>query len=220
MQILQIRNWIYLLAICVIFNACKKRNENCNGFVEYSSIMKDYLLFKDSSYWIYKDSVTGIMDTTEVFNYSRKDIWPYKETGNKDCPCYETFYYQLKSKYQMAQVVQLSVIPMNNPVDRNGLIFEFDHGILDKSNKWFIRFVSKGDESIMNETPVESGYINRFDSMMVHNIVYKDIIYLYYPKIVYSDNVRNIAYAKNIGAVKYTDDKGRVWELVNYKVVQ
>jgi hypothetical protein len=215
---------ILLLILTLLFNGigCKPDEiQKCNDIVEYSPIMKDYFLFNDSSTWIYKDSISGILDTVISTNYLKNIIWPFKETGSKNCPCYETYYYRINSKFQETQVIQLDVIPQNNPVNYDKLFFEFEHGILrTQTNIWFPRFWGIGRDSIYHETPIESGLIYKFDSIYINSRKYYNVLILYYPKIEYSDNVKMIYYSKNIGVIKYIDLMDRVWELESYHIKQ
>lgn len=189
--------------------------------MEYPQIMKDYFLFKDRSYWIYKDSATGILDSFWVEDYVKESYWPYKEAGTRKCPCYEVFNYKIKRNFTYSfQKIYFESYFRNEGKENEQYYIRFDLKSNSTTYNRENRFVTKGLDSIWNETPVFGGYIKQLKKILVNNLTYNDIQFLYYPNPNPSDWVRRIYYAKYIGAIKFEDEDGRVWELVNYKVKQ
>jgi hypothetical protein len=196
----------------------------CNGYIEFPQLLKDYFLFKDSSYWIYKDSVTGTLDSFWVIDYKKESYWPYRITGTRYCPCYEILEYKIKkSNYYKMERVFLQPFHFNTVKESDQRYFvRFD--LINNSNSQLFktedRFISIGIDSIFNETPNVGGYIYKLHQIEVNNKLYFDIQFLNYPNSNPYDWVHRIYYAKNIGAIKFEDEDGRVWELVRHHVKQ
>ncbi len=204
-------------------DGCKKEPvpTECNGYMEYPQIMKDYFLFKDSSYWIYKDTATGALDSFWVLDYEKQSYWPYKEAGTRKCPCYEIFNYKIKrNSISKTQEIYLQSYYRNLGKEKETYNAKFILRANNSVHKNEERFTTIGYDSIWNETPVEGGYIYKLSKIEVNSVTYNDIQFLYYPNPNPYDWVRRIYYAKYIGAIKFEDEDGRVWELVNYKVKQ
>jgi hypothetical protein len=212
----------FLLLIFFLFaESCKdtKKISSCIGYVEMPKMFKDYFLFQDSSYWIYKDSISGDIDSIYSKEMRKEDLWPYKVVGTKDCPCYESYYYNFYSSFQGTQRVKLQSYFSKNPIDLTKENFVYNI-TLANSNKIEDRFVTIGYDSISPETPVIGGYIKKLDSFEVGGISFGETLQLYYPSINPSDWVREIYYTRNIGITKFRDNYNHVWELIKYKIKQ
>ena len=74
---------IACLVICVTFAACKKDNANNNTpFIPITAGLKANFGYKTGSYWIYKDSLSGEIDSAYVNNY-------YLDSFYKGCVLYK-----------------------------------------------------------------------------------------------------------------------------------
>jgi hypothetical protein len=214
--------YFYLLILPLVqVMSCKdtKKITACIGYVEMPKMFKDYFLFQDSSYWIYKDSISGDIDSIYSKEMRKEDLWPYKVVGTKDCPCYESYYYNFYSSFQGTQRVKLQSYFSKNPIDLTKENFVYNI-TLANSNKIEDRFVTIGYDSISPETPVIGGYIKKLDSFEVGGISFGETLQLYYPSINPSDWVREIYYTRNIGITKFRDNYNHVWELIKYKIKQ
>mgnify|MGYP001273056805 CR=1 FL=1 len=218
---MKISYFLSSILITLLYNSCKKEPKSCVGFVPYPQMVKDYLLFKDSSYWIYKDSATGTLDSFWVKDYEKQSYWPYKETGTRDCPCYEEYKYKINRVFtDNVQEIRLQSYHYNKGKEKEKFYGEF---VLRGINYFYRsekRFSTVGYDSIWNETPVKGGYIFKLPKIEINNKTYIDIQFLNYPSPNPYDWVRRIYYAKNIGCIKFEDENGKVWELIRYKIKQ
>ena len=140
-------------------DGCKKQPKNCNGYVAYPYKMKDYFMFKDSSYWIYQDSISGDIDSFWVNNFNKEDFWPYKITGTKKSPCYEIIHYKIYRKLSdNHEEVELSCRFLNKGIESENYRFTNIYRMKNNDTKFAIRFSAIGYDSIQNETPVQGGY--------------------------------------------------------------
>lgn len=202
-------------------DGCKKQPKNCNGYVAYPYKMKDYFMFKDSSYWIYQDSISGDIDSFWVNNFKKVDIWPYKLAGTRKSPCYEIIEYRIYRKLNSNyEEVELSSSFSNNGAENER--FYVDYYLRNDSNilKYETRFASDGYDAIDQDTLDLKGYNVKYKSIVVNNKTYNDVIFHYEPYYYSGHWIRNIYYAKNIGAIKFKDADGRVWKLIRHKVKQ
>jgi hypothetical protein len=212
----------FLLLIFFLFaESCKdtKKISSCIGYVEMPKMFKDYFLFQDSSYWIYKDSISGAIDSTYINGLLREIYWPKKELDTKDCPCYETHSYNLNSSYLNVQNIFLTSNFRKNPVDLTKLKYTYKI-YLSGTEQQEKRFVTIGYDSISPETPVFGGYIDKLDSFKANGNSFGETLRLHYPSINPNDWVREIYYTRNIGITKFRDNYNHVWELIKYKIKQ
>ena len=215
---------IFLLITC-LYNSCKKEPKNCVGFVPYPQMVKDYLLFKDSSYWIYQDSASGVIDSFWVSNNkSTNEDWPYKVTRTKNTPCYEVFGFKLNkmlnNKYE--DVIFQPPAVSNEQLQKYGNSFEVIFR-LNKNNNYIkeeYRFYIIGYDSFDRYNSFGIGIIGKRKSMEIRNIEFNDILFVEYNPSNSHDWVKRIYYSKHIGCIKFEDEDGKVWDLIRYKTKQ
>lgn len=219
----------YILIVVVLNTArgcdgCSDEPKQCNGYVEYPQLMKDYFMFKDSSYWIYQDSISGDIDSFWVTDFKRFDNeWPYYETGTKNTPCYEFIRYDIKRKLypKLKERVYLNGIYQRNNLENLTSYYNtHELSYLGSNIKNARRITSYRRDSIRSETYYEDGFVIKLTNYKLRNFVFDNVLFLYYPNISSDDWVRKIYYSKNIGVIKFEDEYDKVWELIRYKIKQ
>lgn len=211
-----------LLLMLLTASRCKKDKPitHCQGYVACDPFMKALFLFKDSSYWIYRDSVSGDIDSVWSWNYRRKEYWPHAEVASSNSPCFEQFGYALSHSYRnLVEGQKIYYIYQKNPVNYDKLNYVFEIAS-EFRNVYQQRFIFSTKDSFWPFPSYGEGNVGRLSELKVRDTVYKTLVYLSYPSPNGSDWVKRIYYAKNVGVVKYEDDNGGVWELVRYKVRQ
>jgi len=74
----------YLIAVSILFGCVKKKQEAVPNYGIYSPpiVLADYCYFKTGSYWVYKDSVSGVIDCVYVKN-AYVQTYDVLESANK-----------------------------------------------------------------------------------------------------------------------------------------
>jgi hypothetical protein len=85
----------YLLFVCICLTGCKqckKNNEPLTDYGTYTPVIKlaDYCYFNKNSYWVYQDSVSGLIDCTYV---TSAQIITYNVDANSGKDYVGTFHY-------------------------------------------------------------------------------------------------------------------------------
>jgi hypothetical protein len=62
-----ILNVLTLIIIVCVFMSCKKKNDVDTYYIP--DILREYTVFKEGSYWIYKNEVTGTLDSCFITGY-------------------------------------------------------------------------------------------------------------------------------------------------------
>ncbi len=207
-------------------SSCKDKNEpetvcTSANTVPVPQDMKDRFFFKEGTYWIYKnlatnktDSLWVIANTMESINVDDDD---YGFIKNK---CYERFVSTIKSDFQATDsyhnVYAIIIHPKKGQPDSELFGLEDFNLPLDRLA---YRIENRGGQ-YENQMGAE---IELTDSLVTaDNIVYKDILHLYYPTGTSTyDYLRDMYYAKNKGLVKFkrnTDNSE--WELIRYNIIQ
>jgi hypothetical protein len=234
---------ILSLLFLLFADSCKKKcPELKTRYIEQE--MKDWILYKPGSYWIYRDSISGGMDS--VFKTQTEiEIVENFDNNNKhgkQNPCayekYEslTVYYEsiiygqkfsLRGRYGRGSGVQNNT----NPVNGSCYIFNENHSGGDGGFSKYMFF------------PVLQGTVGRWASSWTfirHDTIYSqhEVEGKAYENVLRVHDNANGAYnadtkfyhAKNIGVIKkeiyQIDQKNpqsellHVWELVRYEVHQ
>jgi hypothetical protein len=235
---------ILSLLFLLFADSCKKKcPELKTRYIEQE--MKDWILYKPGSYWIYRDSISGGMDS--VFKTQTEiEIVENFDNNNKhgkQNPCayekYEslTVYYEsiiygqkfsLRGRYGRGSGVQNNT----NPVDGSCYIFNENHSGGDGGLSKYMFFpVLQGTKGAWN------GY-----TIIEHDTIYKqyELNGQNYENVLRVSDGLNGAYnaitkfyhCKHIGVIKkeiyrfkdfnYKDEPEllHVWELVKYEVNQ
>ena len=211
------------LVIALLQLSCCDKSKNiteCQGYLEYPPMLKDICLFKDSSYWIYKEKNSGLIDSISTIGVWRDEHWPKKETGTKDCPCYEIFASGYKSSYYNLQYdFQMDAIYDGNPINRDRLSFQVIYR-QNATSKSEYRFNTLGYDSLLQGVGALEAKYTKFKDVTVLGTKYNNPIYFYYSNPTPYDWIQSAYYVPHVGIVKYEHEDGKVWELVRYEIKQ
>ncbi|MCO5254272.1 MAG: hypothetical protein M9892_07925 [Bacteroidetes bacterium] len=224
--------------LLIVLQSCFKEKE-CRELtpILLEQEMLDWVYFKEGSYWIYRDTISGIMDSIYVTD-ARIDREEY-QSSRENCPSaiYDVIYvitnsslgykFQLDGKYGMSSGVHNDTTNIRG----NILIRNLNHTGGDGGYSLYMFF------------PVVQGTIGRWASswtFIKHDTIFPiyEVAGKQYENVLRVHDNANGAYsaetkfyhAKHIGVIKkeiYEMDKDnpnpkllQVWELTDYKVIQ
>jgi hypothetical protein len=196
---------IAIFLLVFFFSGCKK-NDSYTTY-DIPPLLKEYMSFKEGSYWIYKNEVTGTLDSCYVTGMV--DFF-FFDPGVKADPHNETIRIVFKSSFlQSCEVVT-------------------DHADL--------AFTSQGGTclhaSLLPATyfydPSNAYYcFGLTDSVIVNNHEFFNVVSTQYSEKafgIYNDTIiLQFQLAKSIGLIKYRqqlDSFDTTWSLLRYHVVQ
>ncbi len=191
-------------AICSVGNTVK---------IPTDAVRRFY--FKDSTWWIYEDSVTHILDSMWVVgstHESSNNIAGHKLYKR----CYELFDYEIKNIQEQRILVSLEPNGVNEEGEYSNEFFRVEFNILPKlGNPSYYNFILKGD---IYENPGANGDTLIFiNNLNVKNRNYRDVIHL--SNLQSTTNVyTDVWFADSIGLIKYQLSNGSKWELLRYKL--
>ncbi|MEI6506867.1 MAG: hypothetical protein WCO54_00185 [Bacteroidota bacterium] len=224
-----IRTFIFTAILFLQQCQCKKNDTvtpvlqcTSSNSVLFPQDMKDRFYFNVGTYWIYKNIKTNDIDSMWIWKSSiaTTPVDP-KMYGTGFNKCYESFAYLIR-----------------NPLTANGDKYYSSISILLSPNKnqQAIELFGLSDFYLSNQISVyrvdnrggkyenqEGETMSMVDSILtLDNIIYKNILRLYYPVGTQTfDYLLDAYYAKNVGLVKF---KRRIdnteWELIRYHIVQ
>lgn len=175
-----------------------------NKIVRNDSVFLSYWCFPENSYWIYKDSINGELDTSIITATNQ-----YLNEGYHDNTEWE---FHVISHFNNG----LSKTQVGRPSEYDGSQYFYS---LDQtwSNGSAIRFFYTKDNST---TDLENHlFQNYLDSIVVNGRSYKDIYCMInIDNQGNDDTVRIEYYARNVGVIKRVYENGRVWELDKYYI--
>ncbi|MBI4647995.1 MAG: hypothetical protein HY738_15770 [Bacteroidia bacterium] len=188
--------WICLtLVLGIIAYSCNKdRGPKCSSIARIPEEMKSYVMFPEGSYWIYRDSATGVFDSV-ILKRQEIEIVKYDEESNK---CFEEieqyFYYSFDNLY----------------IRHRGTISSYHNLLGDYFN---------GDigDSLSNGLK----YIALYDSFYINNTFYFEVKYFYNYSNTTRWNRRSY-WVENIGIIKtirypsLMPDTLKVFNLIRY----
>ena len=203
--------------------SCKRPDDkklDCNNnTMQLPQMAKDYFLFKDGSYWVYKNTITQQQDSFYVTDFKNLtgDNTQYKY-GNTLKRCYEMYEYKMKGNL----IGGMKCVSYPN-FPNNDLQFATQTFFIDEYNnkitgQQYSKFTFIGD-SLLRSDFVLGSTINLLDSLGVSGKFYYNIISqrnanlgIDYAKVSY--------YAKNIGLIKFTTNDNQTYELIKYHINQ
>ncbi len=208
---------VFLFLIGINLTSCNDdKCDDCVSICDSSNTIflpqevKDYFCFKEGSYWVYKDSISGVFDSIWIKN-------AVIEIGNqpsmkKNCnEVYSCVFSSLEYGGWICQIESVGPKVVND-------IFNFK--FLNTNNGLLVyRFEYKDNAFIVNTA--EGGVVSKMDSIDINGAVYKNILYLNYPNPVQrTEYYKTAYYSPLVGLVKCITQDGKVWELIDYKVSQ
>jgi hypothetical protein len=185
---------LLLLGFLFILNSCKKPEELPTYYIPQE--FKDYAVFPVGSYWVYKDSVSGVLDTVTLQEQTFS-IVEQREFGYNYESLVQVYYYSMEDDLYRAY-------------NRFNDISFANWELYDIYNFHFI-CADIGYISGFGNASVESF----FDTLIVNSVPYSNVFCIKWP---YYTAPKNYSYwSKNIGLIKKVDTTN-VWELVDYNV--
>ncbi|MFN0204511.1 MAG: hypothetical protein ACKVTZ_23535 [Bacteroidia bacterium] len=201
---------ILLLAISVaVLGGCKKPIPE----FYFSEEFKAYTQFQVGSYWVFRDSISGEIDTVK-WKESQTHFWLYQPWAEELPSC---GYDKIKSEflsntlsnfwfisaatcegYQLYENQGIPVFFINNP----------DYA--DKASQ-----VGDVGYSLQKTT-----YINYFDSLKIKDKSFQEVRTFLIDGSRFDEINLKYYWAKNVGLIKFMQKDSSVWELINYKVSQ
>ncbi|OFY65081.1 MAG: hypothetical protein A3H98_07835 [Bacteroidetes bacterium RIFCSPLOWO2_02_FULL_36_8] len=224
MKKLNSRNLLFTFAsVCLSFSACKD-DKPAPPTYYLTQDMYDYVIFPVGSWWVYKDSATGALDTVKVISQEIKII---EEDGDGNGVIDYKWEYLLQDKSK--------TFPAEHIINCFGMADELEkshYSIKIEKTHCFgqtvIIFVS--NISLGNSNYSENiYYIELRDSLLSQNFNFHQI------KIFKISRVKTGAgcdidydttskydgiyyYAKSVGLIKKTHTDSLNWELINYHI--
>ena len=219
--------YITLIASIAIITGCKKEAEPVpeRPIPEYKlpDDFLRYFAFKPGSYWVYKNTKNGMLDTVTVTKYGFGYHTLINATDGKALYKYESFDGEMHSSAYPADYF-LHAEPLRGSIDVNshGVCYTLnlasngpwgggadDWIMFHAFNKWASYDILSGKiilESIDSNMKVSQ---NNYDNIKV--------FYLGYSSMFGQSKLR-LFYVKEIGLIKRSNlDNGDDWEMINYK---
>ena len=185
--------------------------------VKYPSNALSKLYFKDSSYWIYQDSLTKYLDSVWVIKSERNSEHSFRGVylNNR---CYHKYYYELISSRGDRTIVQLVPIGVYEELDYSNETFKANYSIKSAGYHINQRFSLRGNE-FLNLGSAYGDTLVFSDSMKVINKNYNNILKM---QVItqYIDIYKEAYYVDSVGLIKYKLLDNSVWELLRYNVKQ
>ncbi len=187
---------------------CSKENT-----VAFPSDAFDRLYFKDSTYWIYQDSISKETDSVWVTNSKMET---FNEFRNKQLykKCYEGHHYELNSTKDGKRMVSLYPQSVNDDTKYEEEYFTVYYHLGAPNYNTIYRFRIKGNIYLQNEI---GGEIDTFQKLEIGGNNYTNLLHLKYSTNS-NDYYSNAYFAPIVGLVKYKTLDGRVWELIRSKI--
>jgi hypothetical protein len=229
---------ILSLLFLLFADSCKKKKCGVKPN-KMQQEMLDWIFFKEGSYWIYQDTISGAYDSVYVFKSEFVEDDKYFEKPDDECPISISDYikntivsirgehFRIAGAYGIGSGVQNNT----NPVEGMAQIVNENHGGGDGGYSQYMFF------------PVLQGTVGQWASswtLIKHDTIYSqhEVAGKVYDNVLRVHDNYNAAYnadtkfyhSKNIGVIKkeiyQIDQKNpqseliHVWELVRYEVHQ
>lgn len=185
-------------------SSCQK--DEPSKLIENDTTFLSYWYFPKDSYWIYKDSVTNELDT---FVVESTDIQEQNDHNSSN-----------KFQFHVFRILNQGVVKtqVGRPIyfGDNTYYYSLDQrwGTISSGGSAVRLFYDKYNRiSNLGNTLF---YVNHFDSILIGNQHYFNVIHIYNVGQSNGDSVRHEYYAKNIGIVKRIYESNHVWELKEY----
>jgi len=178
----------------------------------------DYCYFKEGTYWIYRDSVSGQYDTVSVIS-SNFDTLTNTNDGVKEY--YDIFLVTTYSSYdKYNENIRLQARPWL--ITGAPIVFYIKYKPGDSKGSTFYHFYPYEIGKMYSIANDKITILNTQNSLFVGSNTFLNIVAFAHskdPNYGYSATI--IYQAKNIGIIKKViTAKNQVWELINYNIVQ
>ena len=190
---------------CLLIHACRKE-EPATHYIPAS--LKAYAVFQAGSYWIYKNEVTGNLDSVFIAN---SPVFNYNHSGGYD---YDPIDEECLIRYYGSFIQTTRVY-----YDMYTLFFKsYSCRVIEAASYKPGHVFTLGSESTLTN-------IASLDSMTIYNQTFYNVFITRLQRIPsQSDTSRFTSYfVKNIGLIKYNqmmDNTDTTWSLLRYHIVQ
>ena len=223
------KNLMYVLFICICLTGCKKCKKDPKPETEYHFAEQPdlyaYGYFKPGTYWVYQDSISGILDSVYV-TYANKGTYT-----NGDAEVANGYYRGTFSWFKCDMLSSYDHYKYENWMDQS---WEVNNNI----------------PRVFRERYIMAGSGNNYgQTYITANIEVGKQLYIYLDSVIYQnyyniflvksqsfsatqkwsnfgsdcDDNQNTNYyiAKNIGIVRREQlDSNRTWNLIRYNIIQ
>ncbi len=178
---------------------------------------KSKFIFKDSSYWIYEDSSSGIIDSVWVsrcqVGIGNIEKVNYETKGK----CYEGITVDYNSKRN--RTYSIKIFAGGTKINTN---YDFEPFSVS-----FVDFISKeiSDQILMNgntfveESDPDYGDVVLLDSMKVKDQIFKKVICTSNRNSIEPYLYLEAYFASGIGLIKFKLKNGTTWNLIRHKAL-
>lgn len=209
-----------IITIILLFSStCKKKEPtvcSASNTLFFPQDALERMFFRDSSYWIYKDSLTGNLDSIWIYNNSSLNIINMEKIEpSSSGKCFElgTCYFNSTNSGKHNISFSSSPSALGTPVSEE----RFNIHILQESNL-FLFAVLRG-LNYYNQYP-EYGVMDTIPLLIVNGKQYKNILRKSNIPSISQDLYFTSYFVSKIGIVKFVRNDNSVWELVRFKVKQ
>jgi hypothetical protein len=224
------KNLIYILFLCTCLMSCKqckkKQAEPDQGFSSpVNTDLYAYAYFKPGTYWVYQDSISGILDSVYII-FANKGTYT-----NGDAEVAQGYYRGTFNWFQCDAISSYDHYKYQNWMDQS---YEVDNGsprvfrskyIMSNSGNNAGKTLHMGAVDVGKEFfiyPDKVIYEKYYSSFQLQASSYLATEKWYNKKSVI-DNEQDTYYyiAKNIGIVRREQlDSNRTWNLIRYNIIQ
>ena len=219
---------LYYALAFFIFSVCscscdKSGDENIQPSFLIPQEVKDYTFFKEGTYWIYKDSASGIEDSVYVYySYQEYDtlsannsyglapgIYEWFEVKTRSEFYHYDYYYNLNSSFISYSPLHVSVFrEKSKPGDYVGATVCFIYPpTIGITSYWY------NDVTTVN---------NFYGNYNIGGNTYSNVVNIYETKnVTENDQKTHLFFAKNFGLVrKELIDSLQVWNMIRKNIIQ
>lgn len=209
---------LYLAIIFINISSCKKDKETVCSSENSVLLPKDALdrfFFRDSSYWIYRDSLSGALDSIWVWQSDLQILNMEKTHPFSKGKCYQAGVTYYQSIWLNPYIIE--IMPRTSKMGTEYKDEVFDINI--HQGVYFADFALLRGNNYINFDP-ELGIIDSISSLYVNGVVFNDILRKNNEDATQIDLYYISYHVKNIGMVKFIRNDKSVWELIRYKIKQ
>lgn len=216
------RNYLLLLLVALSFSCSKEKPEPPTYYLTQD--MYDYVIFPVGSWWVYKDSATGVYDTVKVISQERK----INETdgdldGNIDYKWEIFIQSKTKSFPQKHNENYFGSAPMQ---DSGYYSIRIEKAYC--SGQTVIIYKSGALKNPPNKYE-DINYVNFKDLILINNVGFDNVKIFKINRVKRGDGCDNdydttskydglYYYSKNVGLVKKSYKDSLSWELINFHI--
>jgi hypothetical protein len=207
----------FLLACIVWLTACCNKPETRPNYV-IDQQSKDYTIFKNDSYWVYKSTNNHVLDTNRVI--SVKNSSGYNSTNNYDYDNVQIKFYT--NQHTQPRCERIEAIPSEQSIHlmwfedartSTKCLFFSNKAVGNTYNYWFY---PDNIVTYQNFLPTYTLEGKTYNEVMVFESIYTGAS-------VPFDDVRlpvKVYFAKHIGIIRKEMKNGDVWNLIHHDVKQ